>query len=161
MCLLFVAPQASIFNRTNNIRGVVKKKMWPREVIVPGEKIRGVYRDSKGRYGIAVVKIWNSVPHVHKKTTEAYLPLSGALRIFAGVRGRVEVLDFSRGICIVKPKTIHWAQSIGREPAEVAVFSMPAWRASDHRVVDIFALRDRARKSKRAGKKETRSRRGT
>ena len=53
--------------------------MWPREVIVPGEKIRGVYRDSKGRYGIAVVKIWNSVPHVHKKTTEAYLPLSGNL----------------------------------------------------------------------------------
>lgn len=133
----------------------------PRGVIVPGEIIEETYRDPKGRWGVAIVKIWSSVPHLHRKSLEAYLLLSGALRVFLGVRGRTEVLDIPRGICIIKPNTVHWAQSIGREPAEVAVFSMPAWRASDHKVVDIFSLREKARKTRRNNKKKTKSKRGT
>jgi mannose-6-phosphate isomerase-like protein (cupin superfamily) len=80
--------------------------------------------------GFAVADIQRSAKHYHVRTVETYTLVSGQLRVHLG--DRVEDLRTPGQVLTIPLNTPHWAESLGDQPARIAVFTSPAWTAEDH-----------------------------
>jgi len=77
----------------------------------------------------AVVAIWDSAPHFHRRGVEVYKVLSGTLDVT--VDGKKRRLKAGQSLRIA-PGRVHSARSLHREPALVEALSKPGWRFDDH-----------------------------
>lgn len=75
-------------------------------------------------------------PHVHDRTDLVVTVLSGRVRMHLGLQSVElvpgEVIDIPRGM-------LHWAESIGQQPAEAFVVATPPYDGSDMRLLDVNA----------------------
>lgn len=84
-------------------------------------------------FGIAIADIAQSIPHVHKRTTETYTVVQGVLEVTLGSKRRVlRPCDVIR----ITPGTVHSARSLEDTPARITVTSIPEWSAEDHFATD-------------------------
>jgi mannose-6-phosphate isomerase-like protein (cupin superfamily) len=85
---------------------------------------------SKGsKKSIAVAVVGKSKPHFHKKTTETYQVIKGALIVY--LDGKAKRLKKGEKLEI-RPGITHWAE--GNE-VWFKTYSTPAWTSEDHYLV--------------------------
>lgn len=99
--------------------------------------------DDNAGFGFAVADIDHSQMHIHNKTTEVYILVSGDVYIQLGKIGEagsnlVHLLRPGDTVTI-PPNTHHYAISARKESARVAVLTIPAWSPDDHILTGLYA----------------------
>ena len=82
-------------------------------------------------YDKAIEVIISSKPHKHKKITQYYKILSGALKLY--INNKYVILQ-TNDTYIIKPNIIHWATS--NNECWVEICSRPAWTKKDHILIN-------------------------
>jgi mannose-6-phosphate isomerase-like protein (cupin superfamily) len=107
----------------------------------PREIIAVMFVAPDKSFSTAVALIDESDPHYHTRTHEFYIVRRGVLDLFKrDLRG--EQVNTHRMNCCtheIPLNVIHWAKCVGPEPAEVLVYTWPAWTPEDH-ILDKGAL---------------------
>ena len=112
--------------------GCRRSPLCKNHVVGSGEEICEVVtgKDNPG-LGMAFADIEHSEAHLHRRTRETYVLVSGALHIC--------LEDFSNHYLTTPGESLvipigwaHRAKSMNPEPARVLVISIPAWSPEDH-----------------------------
>lgn len=87
-------------------------------------------------YSVAIAAIQESLPHVHRKSTEQYEALQGTIQLVIEDR---PITLHTGDTYVVEPGQVHYAKS-DEEFSLAKVTSRPGWTPEDHVLVDFTSI---------------------